>query len=216
MLDVKEIFYSIQGEGPFAGTPAWFIRMAECPLRCPGCDTDFRNGQKFGEEFILNQIATQRPSLVVITGGEPLAQDISTLCWGLFDEGFDVQIETSGVSCHPGNYTILDNITIVCSPKTPKLDKNVIPHIDFFKYVCRAGEIDEDGLPVEVMVGHANIKTVYRDTEVLQNYPSEVFLQPFDEVDAEQNQINLTFAAQVCMKYGYHLTVQIHKLAGLR
>lgn len=221
MLDIKEIFLSIQGEGPFAGTPAWFVRLAECPLRCPGCDTDFRNGQKVGIDFIKGQISvlkegTVKPRLVVITGGEPLAQDISELCWELMHDGYMVQIETSGVTCHSGNLEVLPFLTIVCSPKTPNLHKGLIPHIDFYKYVCRAGEVDEDGLPVEVMVGHSSIKKVFRDANFISEHPYKVFLQPFDECDSEQNQINLAFAAKVSIKRGFTLTVQIHKLAGLR
>ena len=53
-IKIAELFYSIQGEGPYAGRPAWFIRLADCPLRCPGCDTDFLNGAEMTIDEILS------------------------------------------------------------------------------------------------------------------------------------------------------------------
>jgi organic radical activating enzyme len=106
-------------------------------------------------------------------------------------------------------------VTVVCSPKADKIAKGLLPHIDFYKYVCRVGKVDEDGLPEELMVGHPNIKKVFRDVVALKE-PGKVYLQAFDEGSDAETQQNLMFAARVCMKQNWILTVQIHKLAGLR
>ena len=74
MLDVHSIFYTIQGEGPFTGCPAVFVRLAGCNLKCPGCDTDYTsNRTPMTAEQILNKILelASPATLVVITGGEP-------------------------------------------------------------------------------------------------------------------------------------------------
>ena len=73
-MRVNEIFYSIQGEGRYTGTPAIFIRLAGCNLRCDFCDTEHQPYQDLTEEEIMRQIADFPTSHVVITGGEPMLQ----------------------------------------------------------------------------------------------------------------------------------------------
>ena len=83
LLQVHSIFHTIQGEGPFAGTPAVFIRLAGCNLKCPGCDTEYTSKRK---EMTVAQIldaiyevSSITTKLVVITGGEPFRQDLTRL-----------------------------------------------------------------------------------------------------------------------------------------
>ena len=73
-MRVNEIFYSIQGEGRYTGTPAIFIRLAGCNLRCNFCDTEHQPYQDLTEEEIMRQIADFPADHVVITGGEPMLQ----------------------------------------------------------------------------------------------------------------------------------------------
>jgi len=72
-LRVSETFESIQGEGKYAGTPAWFLRLAGCSLKCRWCDSAYAMGKKGKEIFVLD-LVKQIGHLkhVVITGGEPL------------------------------------------------------------------------------------------------------------------------------------------------
>jgi len=74
-LQVEEIFYTLQGEGPFAGRPAVFVRLAGCPLRCQWCDTQFDTGlskPRMRVDDIMREVqrhAAAIATLVVITGG---------------------------------------------------------------------------------------------------------------------------------------------------
>jgi organic radical activating enzyme len=153
--------------------------------------------------------------LVVITGGEPLAQNLSPLL-ELLHSGYSyfVQIETSGVTCREENLEMLEHCVIVCSPKTPKIDKKLQPLIDFYKYVGRVSECDDDGLPSALLNGGSPF--VYRDKHRLVHAPHTVFLNPLDEGDAVLNQANLVFVAEVCMRNNWRMGVQLHKLANLR
>lgn len=78
-MRVNEIFYSIQGEGRYTGTPAIFIRLAGCNLRCNFCDTEHQPYQDLTEEEIMRQIADFPASHIVITGGEPMLQITQSL-----------------------------------------------------------------------------------------------------------------------------------------
>jgi organic radical activating enzyme len=99
MLGVAEIFYSVQGEGAWTGTPAVFVRLAGCNLACTFCDTDY------ALRFLasVNEIvATVREAggdcpMVILTGGEPLAQtETPALIAALRADGRRVHIETNG------------------------------------------------------------------------------------------------------------------------
>jgi 7-carboxy-7-deazaguanine synthase len=83
-LAVESIFYTIQGEGPFAGMPSLFIRLAGCNLACHFCDTQFEtqadNPQDW--EIVANRILAfpiHQRRLVVVTGGEPMRQNWAPL-----------------------------------------------------------------------------------------------------------------------------------------
>ncbi|MFA7665690.1 MAG: 7-carboxy-7-deazaguanine synthase [Burkholderiaceae bacterium] len=133
---VKEIFYTLQGEGAQTGRPAVFCRFAGCNLWsgreqdratavCSFCDTDFvgtdgQGGGKFATAAALaSAIAARWPAAdrsgrryVVCTGGEPLLQLDATLVEALHDEGFEVAVETNGTQPAPAG---LDWICV--SPK---------------------------------------------------------------------------------------------------
>jgi 7-carboxy-7-deazaguanine synthase len=94
-LNVNETFVSIQGEGDRIGTPAFFIRLDGCPLRC-WCDTPYALAGDAGKPTDVELLARSAGAYrhVVITGGEPLAQDIKPLVAAL--RGTHVTVETSG------------------------------------------------------------------------------------------------------------------------
>lgn len=99
MLTVNEIFFSIQGEGTRAGEPCVFVRLTGCPLRCVWCDTAyaFHAGEKREEQDVLDEIARHPCRLVLLTGGEPLAQPAAfPFVTRLLDAGWRVLVETSG------------------------------------------------------------------------------------------------------------------------
>jgi len=107
-LKINRIFWSCQGEGQQAGRPAVFVRFCGCSLRCEWCDT--REAWDQGRFLAVDRIRAQirklarqyPPSLVVLTGGEPLEQPpdrLQQLVHSLKTEGRTVAIETNGL--HP-------------------------------------------------------------------------------------------------------------------
>lgn len=131
---INEIFYSIQGEGHFAGTPAIFIRFSGCNLKCPWCDTKkheigkYYTKERIEQEVdkIINANNLKDKPIIVISGGEPTLQ--------LSDEeeilkGFYKTIETNGTGTVP---KWVDWIT--CSPKTPINFK--LSNADEYKFIC--------------------------------------------------------------------------------
>jgi 7-carboxy-7-deazaguanine synthase len=219
-LEVVEVFKTIQGEGPFAGHPAVFVRLAGCDLCCPGCDTQYTQNRRTHDTIILTEyvryLATDmRADLVVITGGEPFRQPIARFCHELLDRSLIVQIETNGTlapqDSDPHSFPF-NSVHIVCSPKTPKIHPRIAKELDSLKYVVRAGEIDEsDGLPTKTL---GNEYGVARPTRSKRLVP--VYVQPLDEGDnAVQNALNTQAAIKSCMEHGHIFCAQIHKLVGL-
>ncbi|HLJ84489.1 MAG TPA: 7-carboxy-7-deazaguanine synthase QueE [Candidatus Eremiobacteraceae bacterium] len=96
-LRVNETFFSVQGEGTLSGAATFFIRLDGCPLRCAWCDTPYALDGTKGTVTDVDALATQAHGVprVVITGGEPLAQDIGPLVDAL-DAETHVTVETSG------------------------------------------------------------------------------------------------------------------------
>jgi 7-carboxy-7-deazaguanine synthase len=98
-LTVNEIFFSIQGEGTRVGEPCVFLRLTGCPLRCSWCDTAyaFHEGGKRSPDEITAELERFPCRLVLVTGGEPLAQPaVFPFLTRLLDEGWRVLVETSG------------------------------------------------------------------------------------------------------------------------
>ncbi len=99
MLKVNEIFFSIQGESTFAGSPCVFVRLTGCNLRCTYCDTRYayEAGEEMSLDSVIRAVDHYRCPLVEITGGEPLLQDESgPLVKRLLDGGHTVLVETNG------------------------------------------------------------------------------------------------------------------------
>lgn len=119
-MKVNEIFYSLQGEGAHTGTPAVFVRFSGCNLKCPFCDTDFRDGKEMDEYEIVDEVCRQgiQAPLVVLTGGEPTLQATPLLVDLLQQNGFEVAMETNGTRTAPFN---VNWITI--SPKEAYVGK---------------------------------------------------------------------------------------------
>lgn len=99
MLNVCEIFYSLQGESTLSGRPCVFIRLSGCNLRCSYCDTQyaFAPGREMDIPQIMAKVAKYPARLVEITGGEPVWQDETPrLCEELLEAGYQVMLETNG------------------------------------------------------------------------------------------------------------------------
>jgi 7-carboxy-7-deazaguanine synthase len=210
MYAVKEIFYTLQGEGANAGTPAVFLRFAGCNLwsgreedradaACNFCDTDFvgtdgPGGGKFADEDALGDAVqaawpanSARHRFVVCTGGEPLLQLDDKAIDALHARGFRIAIETNGTIAPPAG------IDWVC----------VSPKADVTLAVERGDEL----------------KLVYPQREA----PPErfetlafahFFLQP---MDGPARETNTREAIDYCLAHPrWRLSIQSHKIIGIR
>jgi 7-carboxy-7-deazaguanine synthase len=204
---VKEIFYSLQGEGHQTGRAAVFCRFAGCNLwngkeenrsiaACQFCDTDFigTNGQN-GGKFTSAQALAEKVSaigkmnhfpLVICTGGEPLLQLDEPLIKAFHHIGFEIAIETNGTLPTP------PNIDWICvSPK--------------------------GNAPLKLETGN-ELKLVFPQP----NVPPELFesldfqyfyLQPLDGPERSKN---TQLALQYCLEHPqWRLSLQTHKLLGI-
>ena len=119
---IAETFHSLQGEGAWAGTNAFFIRLAGCDVHCPWCDQkETWNARRYPLQSVteLGELAQScQPAIVVITGGEPLMYDLTSLTQELKRRGLRRHLETSGAYDWSGDF---DWVTF--SPKTYKLPK---------------------------------------------------------------------------------------------
>jgi 7-carboxy-7-deazaguanine synthase len=102
-LKIAEIFASLQGEGLRQGEPTIFVRLAGCNLRCPFCDTQraWTGGRRITVGRIADRVArlsrTGPAAWIVLTGGEPLMQDVGPLVRLLKSKGWKIQVETNGL-----------------------------------------------------------------------------------------------------------------------
>ncbi|MDE5658069.1 MAG: 7-carboxy-7-deazaguanine synthase QueE, partial [Muribaculaceae bacterium] len=95
-MKINEIFYSLQGEGHWTGTPAVFIRFSGCNLHCDFCDTEHNSGQELSVDEIISE-ASKYPTLhIIFTGGEPTLQLTRSLVDRLHQLGKYLHIETNG------------------------------------------------------------------------------------------------------------------------
>jgi organic radical activating enzyme len=214
-LYIKSIFKTIQGEGPFSGYSSIFIRFGYCNLACFFCDTDFETDLK--EQTVLEvleevkKLAEDKIKLVVITGGEPFVQLLlSDLVSELLKENFIVQIETAG-----SLYQKLDfdneNLHIVCSPKTGKLNPEIENYINYYKYIISFDNYsDEDGLPILSTQFENKPQKIARPKNL-----KKIYISPMDQYNLEINQKNLKACVEICLKYNYILSLQVHKIIGV-
>ncbi|MDE5555170.1 MAG: 7-carboxy-7-deazaguanine synthase QueE [Muribaculaceae bacterium] len=131
---VNEIFYSLQGEGFFTGTPAVFLRFCGCNRRCPFCDTDFADGTEMTADEIISAVTAFQSRHIVITGGEPTLQLDCDLVRALKASRFFIQIETNGSNPVP---TGVDWVT--CSPKDAPWR---VDRIDELKVVYQGQDVE--------------------------------------------------------------------------
>lgn len=217
-LLIHSLFYTIQGEGPYAGRPAVFLRLGGCNLQCPGCDTEYTEGaRKMGVGDICQEVECAHVApdgmgehpLLVITGGEPFRQNLSFLSRTFVAMGWKVQIETNGTL--PPSDGLPDSVAIVCSPKTGSINKRLAARIDAYKYVARAADISpDDGLPF-IALGHSVAGALARPAFL--NVP--VYLQPMDEQDEQLNAANTKAVVESCLRHGHRLCLQMHKIVGV-
>lgn len=242
-LAVQELFYTLQGEGPYSGRPAVFIRLAGCNLACTFCDTEFESNidNRMSLPAIVNAVR-QQPihDFVVLTGGEPLRQNIVPLIELLVQNGVKlVQIETAGTLWVDGLEDLIESgvTELVVSPKTPGLNPRITKWARHYKYIIEAGRVSaDDGLPMYgTQQANTNIRQeLFRpfSDRVLSHFislglpPPTIWVSPCDAHDgpvsdeapptrSTPNQLNIREAVRSAMTYGYRLSLQTHKIVNL-
>lgn len=188
-MKINEIFYSLQGEGRFTGTPAIFLRTSGCNMRCPFCDTQHENFIEMSDEEIVSKVCQYPARHIVITGGEPTMQITPLLTTLLHEAGFFIQIETNGTLPIPSGAEI-DWIT--CSPKGNDIH---LQHINELKVLSIPQYISK-----------------YADTEA-----DEYRLQPLDSGDATENKKNLNDTINYILENPkWNLSLQTHKIINIQ
>ncbi|KAA6464602.1 7-carboxy-7-deazaguanine synthase [Acidobacteria bacterium AB60] len=207
---VKEIFYTLQGEGAQAGRAAVFCRFAGCNLWsgreadrktavCRFCDTDFvgtdgPGGGRFeSSEALADAVAQEwrgsgsgRGKLVVCTGGEPLLQLDPPLIEALHARGFEVAVETNGTVAAPAG---IDWICV--SPK------------------AGAELVQRSGDELKLVFPQRNAEPAMFEDLAFRNF----FLQP---MDGPERSANTARAAVYCMEHPHwRLSLQTHKIVGI-
>lgn len=215
-LLVHSIFFTIQGEGPNVGKPAVFVRLGGCNLQCPGCDTEYTNGNAHEPvDSILTRIGMafgdyKGERLVVITGGEPFRQSLEYFLNHLFDAGYLAQIECNGTLGFQKLTTLRQSVwrklQIMVSPKAAKIAQSLEPFIVAYKYVLDSHNVDiTDGLPTSVLGLPA------RPARPFDGFDGEIYIQPADQQDLIENRHNVLTTIASAKKFGYRICLQTHK-----
>jgi 7-carboxy-7-deazaguanine synthase (Cx14CxxC type) len=205
---VKEMFYTLQGEGARAGRPAVFVRFAGCNLWsgreqdraeavCQFCDTEFvgvdgDGGGKFESAAALARAVSAKwpggaAPYVVCTGGEPLLQLDAPLIDALHAQGFEIAVETNGTIAAP------QGIDWICmSPK------------------ANAELVQTSGHELKLVYPQAGADPERYERLAFQHF----FLQPMDNSAREAN---TRAAIAYCLAHPHwRLSLQTHKILGLR
>ena len=205
---VKEIYYTLQGEGYHTGRPAVFIRFSGCNLWtghekdrsgaiCNWCDTDFVgtngiNGGKFSAEEITNiinslwNVNVQTEPYVVCTGGEPLLQIDESLIKAIHKAGFEIGLETNGTMIPP------DGIDWICvSPK------------------ANADLVLKNGNELKVVYPQCGMNPRMHEKLKFDHF----YIQPMDGIDQKNN---IKRSEKFVLDHPkWKLSLQTHKILGI-
>ena len=118
---INEIFYSIQGEGGYAGTPMVFVRFSGCNLNCPWCDTQHQQGKDMTAYAIMDEVKAIAPRKIPVcfTGGEPTLQVDEKIKNLFIEENHPLYLETNGIAGLYGFFGGYKCVTV--SPKNTKI-----------------------------------------------------------------------------------------------
>ena len=191
-LKVKEIFYSLQGEGGRQGAASIFVRLSECNLKCDFCDTDFSGGEDMTCGQILSLIRQYPCKWLVWTGGEPALQ-LTDDCLLFFKRaGFRQAVESNGYY----RLSALLDYTVVSPKGITDYARKINPRVDEIRMpVC-----ENDIIPP------------------LESLPdaTHYFLSPIFTKKTEEIKANIEYCVQqIKQNPQWRLSLQMHKLIGI-
>ena len=215
-IAVSEIFHSIQGEGPYIGKPAVFVRLTGCNLNCAWCDTKFtwhalhlEKAKLYSPADLVNAIAKFNCGHIVWTGGEPLLQQdaiLHTIRFHMLDYQSH-EIETNG--------TIRINNALAFKMKainlSPKLDSSEVywarynrkALTDFSQHNNVAWKFVITDLEKDLK----EIKSNY--DEAFNLYPGQIYLMPEGVTYNSQVSRYAKLIIEACKKYGYNFAPRL-------
>lgn len=191
MLQLSEIFYSVQGEGTWTGTPAVFVRLAGCNLSCDFCDTDYSLKSIASVDDIVRAVRDVGSScpMVILTGGEPLAQtETPGLVEALQRDGRRVHIESNGTI-----YADLPEDVWLCVSPKERVDPRMAARANEAKLIV------DERVPEEHLPLFAHLQSI--------------LLQP--EGNKRRN-VEVALAYAQAHPDRFRLSLQTHKFIGVR
>ncbi len=207
-LRVSEIFRSIQGEGPSAGTPAHFVRLQGCDVGCHWCDSKYTWEAEAGERAPLGEVldrarALGAAPLLVVTGGEPLQHEgLAELLDAALERWPRVEVETSGIAAPPVSHErLFYNVSPKLPAVTPRWSETwahawawvAEPRAVFKIVVGTDADLDD---AVRLLAEHAIPK-------------ERVMLMPEGLTD-EAVRAHAPRVAEACVKLGFRMSPRLH------
>ena len=187
-MRINEIFYSLQGEGAFTGTPSIFIRFSGCNLKCDFCDTLHQSYKEMSTNEVIQEVKKYPAKHIVLTGGEPTLQVTDAFLAELKYHGYFIQIETNGT-----NFVESEDIDwVTCSPK---YEHCLLDKVDELKVVYQGQEMSQ----------YDYIEAGYR------------YLQPCDTKNEEANKKNIQATIDYILAHPeWKLSLQTQKILDIR
>jgi organic radical activating enzyme len=203
ILKINEIFWSFQGEGLRVGVPSVFLRFAGCSVQCPYCDSKdswkSEAGASVSIEEILSEIEKHQKkypqSQVVITGGEPLEQELSEITTALKKKNNFLSIETNGIH--------FQDLPIDWWTISPKDVTDYFIHEDLLKKINEIKLVVNKSLTIDVI----------KRTRSIVPVSVPIFLQP--EANDNNRYVNTFSLFQQCQEEqleNIRCGIQLHKI----
>lgn len=213
-LLIHELFESIQGEGKFAGEKALFIRLYGCNLDCIWCDTGYSRINKFiknikpiimNEQEIIKTIKQYNINHLVITGGEPLLQNI----YFLFEEFKDylIEVETNGTIKPKKHYSYIHyNVSPKLSNSQIDYNKRInVKALQYFnnhpnsifKFVINPYNYNSDLNEILQLINKYNLKK------------EKIYLMPLTEINDKRYDEKYEFVSRIAKIYNFNVSPRL-------
>lgn len=217
MAKVREIFVSIQGEGPYVGSKQLFIRFCGCNLHCNYCDTDFEisKSKEYSPEDLLEKINGYNELFTVsLTGGEPLVSVdfLEKFLPLLKAEGHKVYLETNGTL--PDNLArVINYVDIISADIKLESATGVKMDVEKYKRFFKIGAEKEIFAKV-VYNGNITEEEIFSSIDIVKAANCEIILQP--EMSGNQFAVSADKRLEVFEKFynlykNVRLIPQVHK-----